>query len=152
MTAHIANCGYSKLFTAGLFNVGPDQYSPSNAQSTFLDQFCQSSPSPRVLLPPSKPPSGSTQLRGQIPSNIEPKRRRGPHIVTPASPIVAIRSSFWRVGMAWILNRRRDVKGQSSAGSALQMLSASSEHHRPWHQSQAISRIKRYDNSSFCRC
>ncbi len=138
MTTHIANCGYSSLFTAGLFNVEPGQYSPSNAQASFLDQFVQTSPSPRVLLPPSKRSlDGSTHLHIQIPSSTETRKQRGQYrIVSPTSPI---KSSLFSVGTMWLLNRRRDVNRRN----ALQTLSASREHNGAYSLSQAVSRIKR---------
>ena len=138
MTTHIANCGYSSLFTAGLFNVEPGQYSPSNAQASFLDQFRQTSPSPRVLLPSSKHSlDGSAHLHIQVPSSTEPpKQRRQFRIVSPTSPI---KSSLFNVGTMWLLNRRRDVNRRN----ALQTLSVGREHNGAYNLSQAVSGIKR---------
>lgn len=138
MTTHIADCGYSSLFTAGLFNVEPGQYSPANAQASFLDQFRQTSPSPRVLLPPSKHSlDGSVRLQIQIPSSAEPaKQHRQFRIVSPTSPV---KSSLFSVSAMWLLNQRRDVSGRN----ALQTLSASREHNGAYHLSQAVSRFKR---------
>lgn len=138
MTTHISNCGYSSLFTAGLFNVEPGQYSPANAQASFLDQFRQTSPSPRALLPSSKHSfDRSAHLHIQIPSRTEPaKQRRQFRVVSPTSPI---KSSLFSVGTMWLLNRRRDVSGRN----ALQTLSASREHNGAYRLSQAVSRIKR---------
>jgi len=128
MTTHIVDYGYSKLFTAGLFNLEPSQFSPSilKTQGSFFDQFRQISPSPRDQLPPS---DGSTHVHIQIPSGTEPKRRRGSRIM---------KSALLRVGNVWPLNR--DVKGQRPPKSVLETFSAGSEQNTP---SQAVSRVKR---------
>lgn len=143
MTTHIANCGYSTLFTAGLLHIEPGRYTPSNAEDSFLEQSRSTSSSPRAVLPPSKHShslSGSKHLHIQVPSNAEIKRRRRFRIVTPTStPTPPIKGSLFNVGTVWLLNRRR----RSTAGSALQTLSASCEHNGTYHLSQTVSRIKR---------
>ena len=140
MTAHIANCGYSNFFTAGLFKIGHGQSTPSYVQGSLLDRFRQSSASPLVLLIPSKP--SSPRLHLPVPSNAESKRRL---IVTPTSPIIAIKSPLLSAGSGWRWNeRRRDVKGLNSTGNALQTLCPSSEQSGSCHFPQSVSRIKRY--------
>jgi len=131
MTTHIADCGYSTLFTAGLLNVLPTQQStPANAQASLLDQFRQTSTSPpRILLAPSDPSldgSSPPPLHIQVPSGAaEPGDRARLRIVTSSSPIAALLSA----GLAWRLNEcRRDVTGRSPARrSPLQTLVAGRE-------------------------
>ena len=134
MTTHIANCGYSNLFTAGLFKVGLGQSTPSDAQRPFLDHLHQTSPSPRTLLPPSDSSLHGSQHHIQVP---EPGLRSF-HIVKSTSPIQS------SVLNAWLLNdRRRDITGLSSAGSTLQSLSALAEPDGSCDLPQPVSRIKR---------
>lgn len=141
MTTQIASCGYSSLFTAGLLHIEPGQYSPSNAEDSFLEQFHSTSSSPRALLPPPKhshSPNGSKHLHIQVPSNAELKRRRRFRIATP-TPTSPIKGSLFNVGTAWLLNRRR----RSPAGSSLQTLPASCDYNGEYHLVQTVSRIKR---------
>jgi hypothetical protein len=139
MTTHIANCGYSNLFTAGLFNIGRGWSAPSSdAQGCLLDQFRQTLPSPRVLLPAFDP---SLDGSLQVSSDAESERRR----VRPMIPALAKKSPLLSAGSVLLLNGHwRSVKDPNSARSTLQLLSASIDQKGPCHSQQSGSRIKRY--------
>ena len=137
MTTHIANCGYSNHFTAGLFKVELGQSTPSNPQRSFLDHLRQTSPSPRTLLPSPDSSLRGSQHHIQVP---EPGLRTF-HIVKSTSPMEAIKSSFLN---AWLSNDcRRDITRLSSAGSTLQTLSAWADRDGSCDSPQPVSRIRR---------
>lgn len=81
MTTDIANCGYSSLFTAGLFNVG--QFTPSNAQCSLL--HIVTSTSVWLLSEPRKDITSARTLQ------IACRERNGP--LDPPQPVSRIRRS-----------------------------------------------------------
>ena len=122
MTTHIANCGYSSLFTraCSMSNLASTQ--PRMAK--LPRSICQTSPSPEF--------STFLQSAHQVPSSAEPPKQRRPFRI--AALTSHIKSSLFSVGTMCILNRRSDVNRRNPF---------SREHNGSYHISQTVSRIKR---------